>query len=232
MMRMPAVVCAMLWLAGNALAADPPLKSGRDPGGVAVAVLAGGFDYRRTDIARVLARDGEGEAIAFDAVDGDHRPFGADASGDAVAEAVASRGGVRVVAVRVAERDAQSLAKGIAFAAATPARVVFVPMALDATGFEVLIAAVQRFPNVIFVVAKAPAAAEQKKQVESITTLILPEAGELPLATYADLGGALGCGVSGADLRAVLSSGPAATLAACEKGGKGAEQGRQPERAK
>jgi hypothetical protein len=81
-----ALVCS-----GSALADDPPLKPGRDPGGVAVAVLADGFDYRLPDVAHVLARDGEGVAIAWDSVGRDPLPFLAEGKG-----ANAARAGDRV----------------------------------------------------------------------------------------------------------------------------------------
>src|SRR4029077_8292457 len=56
----------------------PPLPPGRDPGGVAIALLGSGIDYTVPHIAQRLARDGEGELIGFDLVDNDNRPLGGD----------------------------------------------------------------------------------------------------------------------------------------------------------
>ena len=54
----------------------PPLPPGRDPGGIAIALLTTGIDCTLPHIARGLGRDGEGELIGFDLADGDNRPFG------------------------------------------------------------------------------------------------------------------------------------------------------------
>ena len=40
------------------LAGKPKVPPGRDPGGVAIAVIGSGVDYTLTNIARRLARDG------------------------------------------------------------------------------------------------------------------------------------------------------------------------------
>jgi hypothetical protein len=61
--------------AAMAAPADPPVPPGRDPGGVAVAIIGPGVDYTQPDIAARLARDGEGEIIGWDFVDNDRRPF-------------------------------------------------------------------------------------------------------------------------------------------------------------
>src|SRR5215467_9057175 len=51
----------------------PPVPPGRDPGGVAVALI--GIDYTLPAVARRLARDGEGELIGWDLQDQDRKPF-------------------------------------------------------------------------------------------------------------------------------------------------------------
>lgn len=192
----------------SALADDPALAPGRDPSGTAVAVLADGFDYTRPELARVLARDGEGEAIAWDAVEGDGRPFARDGGGTDAALAVAAHGGVRLVPVRVASGDAASLARGLAFAVVTPARIVLVPRAADAqSGADVLRAAAQRFGPVLFVGAVAGFAADHKTQDESLPNLILLDAGDGGLAVADAVAFVLGCdqaalaGTTGAELK-------------------------------
>lgn len=53
----------------------PPVPPGRDPGGVAVALIGTGIDYTLPAVARRLARDGEGELIGWDLQDEDRKPF-------------------------------------------------------------------------------------------------------------------------------------------------------------
>lgn len=136
---------ALLLLAGAlvasacaAIAQDkkPPVPPGRDPGGVAVALICTGIDYTQTALAQRLARDGEGEPIAWDVVDKNRQPFDS-AKGEAPREwggdgtALAGRlaaDGLRLVAVRVDPADPASLARAVAFVAQTPARIAVVPM--------------------------------------------------------------------------------------------------------
>lgn len=182
--------------AGSAAHADdPPLAPGQDPGGTAVAVLADGFDYTTPGLAKLLARDGEGEAITWDAVDRDPRPFAAGGRGTDVALAAAGRGGVRIVAVRVAVRDPASLAQGIAFAAETPARLVLVALDGDATaGLDVLKAAAQRFEAVLLVGSVPKLSDDDMKQSESLVSLVLLDAGDDGLAAAGTIARGLGCG--------------------------------------
>jgi len=181
--------------AGAAFAADPPLKPGRDPGGTAVAVLTEGIDYTRPALAAVLARDGEGEAIAWDATDGDHRPFAADGNGSALTLAAAARGGVRLVAVRYAGGDGASLARAIAFAAGTPARIVVVPLNEHGrSGLGVLKAAAQTFGRILFV-GSLPAIVESERTgAEPIANLVLLDSKDSELLAAETTARVLGCG--------------------------------------
>lgn len=203
---------------------DPRLAPGRDPGGTAVAILADGFDYTKPELAAVLARDGEGEAIAWDAVDEDGRPYRAESRGTTVALAATARGGVRIVPVRVEGADAASLARGIAFAVATPAKVVFAPDAASETaGRDVLAAAAQKFEAVLFVASRPATAPADKTWGDGTQNLVLLEADAQGRATAADtIARMLGCGqgalegASGADLKtAFLSRMDAAAPAQC-----------------
>jgi hypothetical protein len=126
-------LCALV-RAAPAEVRKPPLPPGRDPGGVAVALFTTGIDYTDPEVAARLARDGEGELIGWDAADADNRPFAARGStanwgGDGTLLARALGGpGRRLVAVRVSPTDPASLARAVAFIAATPARIAVVPM--------------------------------------------------------------------------------------------------------
>src|SRR5262249_13897079 len=79
----------MVWAElATAQGRKPKLPAGLDPGGVAIAILSTGIDYRAADIAQRLARDGEGDLIGWDLVDRDNRPFN-----EAAAETPAALGG-------------------------------------------------------------------------------------------------------------------------------------------
>jgi hypothetical protein len=103
---------------------------------VAIGLLGTGIDYTIPEIARRLARDGEGELVGWDFVDNDNRPFrsgraapdagawGASTTALALAIGVPGR---RIVPVRIDPGDARSLARAVAFLAQTPARIVVVP---------------------------------------------------------------------------------------------------------
>lgn len=53
----------------------PPIPPGAPTRAPAVALLSAGIDYTRPGIAAKLARDGEGDVIGWDVIDGDSRPF-------------------------------------------------------------------------------------------------------------------------------------------------------------
>jgi len=149
--------------AGGAIAADPVLPPGQDPGGTALALIGPGFDYLAEGIVQRLARDGEGELIGWDFVDGDRTPYataGADGTGsvnDAPARALlATYSHSRLVPIRVPESDPQALAKAIAFAAGTPARIIALALPLHDPQMRLVVKqASTRFRDHLFVVAGA-----------------------------------------------------------------------------
>ena len=130
------VLCVVATLVSVSPAAgqrDPPLPPGRDPGGVAIALIGTGIDYALPEVARWLARDGEGELIGWDFVDNDNRPYHASGDagawggdGNALVRAIGAAGR-RIVPVRIDPDDPRSLARAVAFVAHTPARIVVVP---------------------------------------------------------------------------------------------------------
>jgi hypothetical protein len=223
--RRACIAISLLSLMGSrAIAEDPALKPGKDLGGTAVAVLADGFDYTQPELAKVLARDGEGEAIAWDAVDGDHRPFMRDGGGTDVAIAGAAWGGVRIVAVRVATGDRASLAKGVAFIAGTPAR--FVLLLLDdkeRAELAVMSAAAKRFETMLFVVSVPAPTPDEKKGGETLANLVLLNSAENKLAAAEAVARALGCGDLSGDTGAALKSAFLARLDAQSSTGCDAE---------
>lgn len=122
------VVLALLGTCAGleARSGKPKVVPGRDPGGVAVAVIGAGIDYRRTEVESRLARDGEGELIGWDFADNDARPFSGDnADGRLVALALGEgQGAGRLVVARVAPGRQDQIAAALRFARETPARIV------------------------------------------------------------------------------------------------------------
>lgn len=74
------LLCAVLafyMVSTNAIAGpgEPALPEGRDPGGVAVALIDSGVNYTLPHIAKVLARDEKGALLGYDFADDDRLPF-------------------------------------------------------------------------------------------------------------------------------------------------------------
>jgi subtilisin family serine protease len=147
---------ALVWLAlapvTLAQSKKPLVPPGRDPGGVAVALLSGGVDYTHPQLAARLARDGEGELIGWDVEDRDRQPFG-NGLGTAAALTLLGPGDVRLVAVRINPADPVSLGRAIAFVAQTPARVAaLATSSLARDGWEPLRQAALHFKAVLVIV--------------------------------------------------------------------------------
>jgi subtilisin family serine protease len=118
-------------------APKPPVPTGVDPGGIAVALIATGIDYTHPEIKDRLARDGEGGIIGFDLIDNDNRPYAATSlpeNQDGAVDTILARRilstyrHARLVPVRVDPKDKLMLARALAFTATTPARIVAVPL--------------------------------------------------------------------------------------------------------
>lgn len=139
--------------ASPALADEPAVPIGQDPGGTAVAVVSQGIDYTHPGVSGILARDGEGEIIAWDFVDGDTKPFNADhvQFGNLMAELMAPAG-LRLIAIRVNLGEPMWLARAASFAERTPAAAVVLPMANIPAELENLKAVAKHFTKLNFVV--------------------------------------------------------------------------------
>lgn len=176
-----AALAAMPW--APALAADPPVPSGKDPGGSAVALVTSGIDYTPPDVARVLARDGEGELIGWDFVDDDRLPYAAAGGKDDTPLAKLFVGkGMRLVAVRVDLADPLSLARGAAFAGKTPASIAIVPIVSRRAEDLVPIRTVaQHLKDIVFVAV----AAGEPLRPEEATALATPNVVPLTSETCA-----------------------------------------------
>jgi len=121
---------ALVAAAGHATArssSDPKVPAGRDPGGVAVAIIGNGLDYRRAEIASRLARDGEGELIGWDLVDDDARPFAASGGDEVIASLVLAEGQVaRLAVVRAGSGRQDHIAMALRLTGQTPARIALI----------------------------------------------------------------------------------------------------------
>jgi len=115
----------------------PPVPPGRDPGGVAIALIGTGIDYTLPELAQHLARDGEGELIGWDLADQDRKPFdrskgntrpewGGDSS--LVSSFLSGTRDVRLLPVRVDPADPSAMARAMVFVAQTPARIAVLAM--------------------------------------------------------------------------------------------------------
>jgi hypothetical protein len=156
------VFVAVSFLAAPAVsAADPKVPPAVESGNrVPIAILTAGFDYTRPEIAARLARDGEGEIIAWDVMGEDRFPF--DPAGDtelmtALAAQLPEGAPVSLLAVKVDMSDPVSLAKGLAFVARTPARTVMVPMWSDnRAAWDVFAQAAAHYSNLRVIVRACP----------------------------------------------------------------------------
>lgn len=155
------VLAALLVATSSVCAtAKPRVPPGTDPGGLAIAIIGSGLDYTRPEIASRLARDGEGEPIAWDFHDMDRSPYepaaagAASAPGTATAKALlAERPDARIVPLRV-KGDGKSLAGAAYFASKSPARMVLVTVAsTDRQDWQAFAEIASRRTDLLFVIA-------------------------------------------------------------------------------
>jgi hypothetical protein len=201
----------------------PPVPPGRDPGGIAVALIGTGIDYTLPQIAARLARDGEGELIGWDLHDRDRRPFdqskgttppqwGGD--GTLLASLIIGAPAVRLVPVRVDPSDPVALAQALAFVAQTPARVAVVAMGSPSSPqWEPFRQAAQRFKDVLVVVPAGPTEPVYPAAF-SLDTVLAVSSGTTP-PEAAGFGGVTSR-VSGAGVAVAAVAGAAAELRARE----------------
>ncbi len=139
-------------------AADPAVPIGLDPGGIAVGLVFSGLDYTDPEIAKRLARDGEGHPIAWDAVGEDPNPFerqagAGPADGTAVAKSLlAAYRNARLVAVRADSADPRSLAAALGFAMRTPARLIAVTSLGGPDAASIVAKAAEHAAHILFFV--------------------------------------------------------------------------------
>jgi hypothetical protein len=157
--------------------AKPLVPPGKPTKGFAVAIMADGFDYTRPAVAAKFARDGEGDAIAFDAVDDDRQPFGRDATVSRLTEMTPSL----VVPIRV-DASLASWQRGLAFVHRSPARVIVILSVPSPDAWAALQSEMKGMPDRLFIVPADPARA--KTALDHVLTVAALPA---PPASTADL---------------------------------------------
>jgi hypothetical protein len=155
------VILLVMWaIAASAAAQTPAIKPklppGRDPGGALVGLLTTGIDPTRADVARCLARDGEGELIGWDMVDRTRAPFRALQAGqfgdESAFASLPCDGHVRVAPVRIDPADGVTYGKALAFFSTTAARVILLPAANLPADWSALKQAAAAFPQLTVLV--------------------------------------------------------------------------------
>jgi hypothetical protein len=158
MTPLTAAACAVALAAGSlaggiAEAADPKVPPGIDGGGVAVAIVGDGLDYRRPELLPRLARDGEGELVGWDFADDDRRPFAATGGADGLAALLIATSPARLVPIRVARGEERQIAQALRLLGDMPARIVLVSAEPGAPIDRAKLAAASRgLPRLLIVV--------------------------------------------------------------------------------
>jgi len=210
--RIAASFCALcLFSAGmggaTAQSRDPAYPPGLDPGGVAVAVFPEAIDYTAPEIVRRLARDGEGDVIAWDFLDSDPRPFGP--TDPRIVDLLAMSDAIRLVVGRQSTADPARAARLTAFAVRTPARILLVwDTAPNQPDWPLFSEGVTRFPDRLFVVPRRPDAVYDGVGGPANLIVAAPRGAGKP----GDIEIAVGAGPD--DSRAMRAASYAATLAA------------------
>jgi subtilisin family serine protease len=143
---------------------NPPIPEGTDPGGVTVAHIDSGVNYRLPQIAARLARDGDGRMLGRDLWDDDGRPFDGDTGrspffpirhGTPVASLLVKEApAVRLLPIRYPRPEMARMAEAVEIAAAAGARIVALPMgSRDPDDWAAFAEAAQAHQEILFVVS-------------------------------------------------------------------------------
>lgn len=130
----------------------PVLPPGAPTKGFAVAVIADGVDYTRPTVAAKFARDGEGDAIAYDAVDDDRKPHGTSVHTAGLIEMAQTF----IVPIRVDASRPETWQRAFAFLRRSPARVVVILALPPTDAWDALHAAIKATPDRLFILPADP----------------------------------------------------------------------------
>ena len=158
-------------------ASEPKVPAGLDPGGFAIALLGDGIDYTKPVIAQRLARDGEGDLIAWDFVDNDIRPYAEASRSTADAEhIIAASTKVALIIIREPADQRAAIGHMATFVIRTPARVIAWPDGRsERQDWDVLFQAAERFKDRLFVV---PGPARQSDAERAADNIVFAKPGK------------------------------------------------------
>jgi len=143
---------------------NPPIPPGKDPTGVAVAVVDTGVNYLLESVAQRLARDASGRALGFDYWDMDDRPFDVDTArspffplhhGTAVASILMREApATRIIPYRYPRPDMTRMADLVADADGHGAAIINMAMGSSKRAdWDALAEAAARRPHMLFVIS-------------------------------------------------------------------------------
>ncbi len=143
---------------------NPPVPPGKDPGGVAVAVVDAGINYMLPAFTSRLARDKSGKILGYDFHDNDDRPFDLDPSrpvyfpirhGTAVASIILREApDARLIPIRFPARQPDRFSDVVDHVAGGPARIVAMPLGGSREAdWAALGEAIERRPDILFIVS-------------------------------------------------------------------------------
>ena len=206
-------------------AKKPRVPIGIDPGGVMVAIATDtGIDYSRPEIAKRLARDGEGELIGWDFVDEDRKPFAARGSPplatDLARAILAETPSARLAVFRAKAGDKIALGKLVVYAARSQSRIALLTSAsAERSDWEAFAEAMAHFKGLLVIVPSEAGAAPYPAALglDRILTVTATESANTPVLPNqrpADL--AINAGGQGAAFAAARLAALAARIIAAE----------------
>lgn len=158
------LAAAFLVSAVWAATGEPEVPAGKDPGGVAVAIIDSGVNYTLPAIARRLARNEKGEIMGYDFQDNDKRPFdlvpgqkpgsgrhhGTRVAGIFLREAP----GARLIPYRYRAHSFETFAEIVEHIAGCPARIVIMSLGgYQKQDWEKFRQAAQLHPEILFIIS-------------------------------------------------------------------------------
>ena len=143
---------------------NPPVPEGMDPGGVPVAHVDSGVNYRLPEIASRLARNDAGDLLGYDFRDDDTRPADLDPSrpaffpirhGTTVASVLlAETPKARLIPIRHPGNTFALFADVVDFVAKGPARIVLMPLGgYKEEDWEAFAQAARAHPELLFILS-------------------------------------------------------------------------------
>lgn len=163
-LRALSVIIVLIPIGALAGMREPSVPHGKDPGGVAVAIIDSGVNYTLPPVANRLARDKNGEILGYDFQDRDKRPFdlvpgqkpesgrhhGTRVAGIFLREAPAAR----LVPYRYRAHSFETFGEIVEAIAKCPARIVIMSLGGYQKGdWETFYKAATAHPELLFIIS-------------------------------------------------------------------------------